>query len=88
MKLCAKLSSNLSRTKHKVGEIQEDGTVVAEDLPIATQVEIVDEGNGVCLYRYDANGNCVGDTWHLTVDEAKGQAQFEYNINDDDWIEA
>ena len=87
MRLSAKISSNLNRTKHKVGEIQEDGTIVAEDLPIAAQVEIEDEGNGVYLYRYDSNGKCVGDTWHLTLAEAKNQAQFEYNIRDNDWTE-
>jgi hypothetical protein len=28
--------------------------------------------------RYDALEDFAGDTWHLTIDEAKQQAEFEY----------
>lgn len=34
--------------------------------------------DGVFLYRYDDKGECVGDTWHMSVDEAKRQANYEY----------
>jgi hypothetical protein len=33
---------------------------------------------GYLLYRFAADGRGAGDTWHPTVDEAKGQAAFEY----------
>jgi len=85
MKLHAKIRCCHGNTKHKVGELQADGTIITEDMPVATLVEIVDEGSGVYLYRYDVDGNCVGDTWHLTIDEAKSQAGFEYGIADGDW---
>ena len=39
---------------------------------------IKEEKSGIFLYRYSANGNCVGDTWHMSVDEAKDQAAYEY----------
>lgn len=87
MKMCAKTCRKLNQTEHKIGLVQEEGTVNTEDLPVAVRVEIMDEGNGVYLYRYDADGKCVGDTWHLTLIEAKNQAQFEYGIADDDWTE-
>jgi len=34
--------------------------------------------DGVFLYRYTADGRVVGDTWHMTVDDAKEQAHYEY----------
>jgi hypothetical protein len=34
--------------------------------------------DGVFLFRYTADGQVVGDTWHMTVDDAKAQAQHEY----------
>jgi hypothetical protein len=30
------------------------------------------------MYRYRANGEFCGDTWHQSVEDAKLQAQFEY----------
>lgn len=43
------------------------------------------EGDGVFLYRYDALGECVGDTWHTSIDEAKHQANYEYESFVQDW---
>jgi hypothetical protein len=36
--------------------------------------------DGVFLYRYDAKGACVGDTWHKSLNEAKSQAAHEYGV--------
>ncbi len=36
------------------------------------------EGSGVMLYRYTAQGEFGGDTWHETIADAKEQAIFEY----------
>ena len=33
----------------------------------------------VFLFRSSAERRCVGDTWHRSVDEAKSQAEFEFN---------
>ena len=30
------------------------------------------------LYRYAADGNFAGDTWHENVEDAKEQAEYEY----------
>ena len=41
---------------------------------------VVEEKNdGIFLYRYSANGECVGDTWHMTLADAQHQAEYEYN---------
>ena len=33
---------------------------------------------GAMLFRYTAHGEFGGDTWHLTVADAQGQAEDEY----------
>lgn len=50
---------------------------------------VIDEKppEGVFLFRYDAQGNCVGDTWHQDVTEAKDQARFEYESVLSKWVE-
>ena len=35
--------------------------------------------DGVFLYRFDAKGECVGDTWHMNLDDAKHQASSEFD---------
>lgn len=44
-------------------------------------------GVGVMLYRFDAAGECVGDTWHQNIDDAKDQAGFEYESLLQEWEE-
>jgi len=39
---------------------------------------IEQKADGVFLYRFDARGACVGDTWHKTIAESKGQALYEF----------
>jgi hypothetical protein len=49
--------------------------------PLETPVLLVIEvkPDGVFLFRFSAESRCVGDTWHKSVDEAKSQAEFEFN---------
>lgn len=44
------------------------------------------KADGIFLYRYDEKGNCVGDTWHQNVEDAKYQATFEYGERVGAWI--
>ena len=75
------------KTVHSIGEIVEGNVVPKQRMPDAAWV-VIEEMNGSCyLYRYSKTGDEVGDTWHETVDEAKGQAEFEYDIRDADWFE-
>ena len=45
------------------------------------------EDSGVMLYRYTAWGQPAGDTWHLTIADAKEQAIFEYRDAVGPWFE-
>lgn len=54
------------------------GVDLREDMPAAQVVVIEEKKSGIFLYRLDANGADCGDTWHLSVEEAKHQARFEY----------
>ena len=45
--------------------------------PIAVLVKEESAGN-VYVYRIAASGASAGDTWHPTVDEARQQAEYEY----------
>ena len=53
----------------------------------AALVVLGQEKDGVFLTRYTANGKEVGDTWHMTVEDAKHQAQYEYGDLLTNWIE-
>jgi len=39
------------------------------------------------LLSLDENGVCVADTWHPTIENAKRQAKFEFEIEEADWVE-
>jgi hypothetical protein len=41
--------------------------------------------DGVFLLRLKDSGQCVGDTWHLSVEEAKEQAEIEFADHLSDW---
>ncbi len=56
-----------------------------ERLPDPVAVEIAAEDSAFFLYRLDGKGECIADTWHQTVDEAKAQANHEYGIEEEDW---
>lgn len=49
------------------------------------RVEIEADDGAYLLLYFDANGNCLTDTWHETVEQAKAQAQFEFEIEEDNW---
>ncbi len=55
------------------------------EIPPARSVEIVQEDNGYLLLRLNDRGDCLADTWHATLDEAKAQAAFEFDIREEDW---
>jgi hypothetical protein len=86
MKLKAYVARVTGKTSHSVGEVVDGKVVPKRQMPDAAWV-VIEEVNGSCyLSRYSNNGDFAGDTWHETVDEAKRQARFEYDIPDGDWI--
>jgi hypothetical protein len=54
------------------------GKDTRQEMGPALFLVIKEEQSGIFLYRYSASGDCVGDTWHMSVDEAKDQAAYEY----------
>ena len=63
----------------------------AESLDIASQIAWVDiepptDGAYLLLY-FNANGDCLADTWHESAEHAKEQARFEFEIEDTDWLD-
>ena len=56
-------------------------------LPVPKALRIIQEAAGFFLLRLDENGVCIADTWHSTLDEAKAQARFEYDVGSDDWTQ-
>lgn len=78
MLLTAKISKVTGRTRH-----------IVRGMPIKlpAAVHIVADPPGFLLLRLSADGSEVADTWHESIDAAKGQAKFEYEIEDTDWTE-
>lgn len=58
-------------------------TATVQDKTIAS-LEIRETSDGVFLLRIDFSGACIADTWHESVEQAKAQAEFEFNVNE--WI--
>ena len=87
MRLRAIIKEHTGSTQHAVGRIEDGESVKVHDLPVAKSVEIAEQSDGVYLYHYDAAGECIADTWHLSIDEAKAQAEFEFKIGKADWEE-
>lgn len=54
-------------------------------MQIASLVEIRVVSDGVFLLRYSDDGRFVGDTWHMSVEDAKDQAAFEFGASLGAW---
>ena len=81
--LCILTGSQPGKVKHFAGfppELthRED---LRKEMPTPAFLVIEENREGVFLYRYDAKGQCVGDTWHMNVDDAVEQADYEYEGN-------
>jgi hypothetical protein len=72
--------SQVGEVKHYVGLPPEltHGMDQREQMAFPAFLVLEETPDGTFLYRYDAKGQCVGDTWHLTIDAAKDQAACEY----------
>jgi hypothetical protein len=74
-------------TVHRRAKLVERIVIPGKQLPVPVRVEIAEARSGFFLFHYDANGQCVSDTWHATLVEAKEQAKFEFGIEDAGWVE-
>jgi hypothetical protein len=51
-------------------------------------VEIQPADGAFFLLYLDEHGDCLTDTWHQTLEQAKAQARHEFGIGEDDWDDA
>jgi hypothetical protein len=40
----------------------------------------------VLLLHLDSSGGSIADTWHDSLEDAKSQARFEFEIEESDWV--
>src|SRR5208283_4014626 len=73
------------KTKHSIGTIVNGTPIPISPLPAPTWVGIAQGQGGFFLLHLDAQATCFNDTWHESLEAAKRQAQFEFEISDDDW---
>jgi hypothetical protein len=55
--------------------------------PPTTTLRIVqyDGDPGYLLLHFDKDGREGADTWHATLDDAMAQANWEFQVNPEDW---
>ena len=85
MRLRAKVNECTGKTKHSIGTIVHGTPMEIRPLPQPAWVEIVEDTSAFYLLYFDAEGVCLTDTWHETLDSAKGQAEYEFNISSTEW---
>jgi hypothetical protein len=56
-------------------------------LPAARFLTIELTPEGFFLFRFAEDGAFAGDTWHRSVEEAKGQAIYEYGNALGSWVD-
>lgn len=55
--------------------------------PARVRIEPDKYSSAFFLLYLDEAGRVLNDGWHQTLEEAKHQAKFEFEIEEDDWIE-
>jgi hypothetical protein len=89
MRLLATISGGIEapKVKHYAGLPPEltEGKDTRKELGGARFLVIEENTDGIFLYRYGTQGECVGDTWHMNVDDAKHQASYEYGNSVKEW---
>lgn len=56
-----------------------------EALPWPRILVIETKPDGIFLFRFTEDGKCVGDTWHMNLEEAQSQAEAEYGTHLSKW---
>ena len=63
------------------------GEDLARESDVPSHVEVRTAVGGCYLMRMNKAGKCIFDTWHMTLAEAKAQAEHEYGIAETSWTE-
>jgi hypothetical protein len=56
-------------------------------MPLARVLVVETRSDGTFLDRYDDTGAGAGDTWHMSIEDAKEQAGLEYGADLSSWTE-
>jgi hypothetical protein len=88
LKIRARVKQCTGATAHFEGELHDDEVVQTRRYDPAAVAEIQQTENGFFLVRFTATGDFAGDTWHATLDEAKEQATFEFELDEEGWVDA
>jgi hypothetical protein len=86
MRLRATIRAVKGKTRHYQGRVVDGAVTREQEIGSPAAVEIHQTDDGVFLYYLDQTGECLTDTWHLTIEAAKKQAAFEFEIREEDWI--
>lgn len=81
MPLTARVRRELGRVVHTVATGSGDDRL----LPTPTSLEIVASSGGFLLLRKGVSGKLVADTWHLSEEEAREQAAYEFELEEAGW---
>lgn len=46
---------------------------------------IEEKSDGIFMYRFTSEGERVGDTWHMSLEDAQHQAEYEYQELLSEW---
>jgi hypothetical protein len=85
VRLRAYVKEATGNTKHSYATIVDGMPVASAPIPVPAWVEISEEDDAFYLFYFSADGSCLTDTWHQTVDAAKSQAEFEFRIAANEW---
>ena len=82
----ARVAKNKCTAIHGTGQLEHEGDpVLRKQATDIHSVSISVEHGTIYLLRLNALGETVADTWHPTIADAKRQAHFEYEIENDQW---
>lgn len=85
MRIKAYVTDITGNTKHFKGAAHDEEVNELNRIPTPKWVEISEESKGFFLFHFDSKGECIADTWHETLEDAKEQAKFEFDIAEKDW---
>ena len=79
MRLVSKVlqTPDVPKTRHYIGSPIEAGDGIDQREMSSADILLIEEReDGIFLFRFTARGEGAGDTCHLSVDDAKHQAQY------------
>ncbi len=85
LRLRAVVRSATGDTTHALGTLVDGVPVEAQRLPTPVSAEIIEKEGGFYLLYLDSEGASFTDTWHETLEAAKRQAEFEFQITPLEW---